>query len=1522
MKKNLNVKYNKSFSAIHRVVVATIFIIAGIEGVDAQVVVNGNVFGGGNAAGVTGTATVNIESGTVDTAVYGGCNSTGTVSGAVTVNINGGTIGIGDPANRVFGGGFGEPTATGANVTVNVGNDAGDATPSVNGHVYGGSALGQVNASTSNTTTVNIKSGTVAGSIYGGGLGRKADNSVEPAITAVEALVNGNAAVNIGTGEQNENNVTISGYVFGANNVNGTPKGNVTVDVWKTAHNSNNSVPNITTAAQLMALSHDASNFALQAVYGGGNEADYKPTSGYNTSVHIHNCDNTVKMVYGGGRAAAVGTSDINANATTTVDGGRIDTLFSGGDGHTTDDEGNYRPANIYGNAQGYVHGGFYSAVFAGSNTSGTISGNMGVSIDKTGDCASQEEIIGTLFGGGNLADLEGDVTLNIMCGDIKFNEIYGGCNLANLTGNVTLNLYGGTADYVYGGSKGRAADAENSITAKAADIDGDVTLNLYGGTVTNAFGGSNIYGNITGNIVVNVEDAENATCPLTVTNVYGAGNLTPYTPTDPNAASPQVNIKHIKSGSSISGNVYGGGFGPSAIVTSNPVVTIGDLTEGHESYIATVAGDVYGGGDAAAVTGNTTVLLQKSNSTVGKLFGGGNAAGVSGTASVTMTNGSVVSGIYGGCNSEGDVTGNITVSVTGGAVGASGEGNEANIHGGGYGASTTTSGDVAVTINGDAVNVYGDVYGGSALGSINSDNSDNTTVTLTSGTVHGDIYGGGLGDETHAAAVNGAVQVTVNGGTVDNVYGCNNVNGAPQSTVNVDIYGTDQPESGYAIDAVYGGGNQAAYTGSPVVEVHNCNNKIEYVYGGGNQAAVAGTDVTIYGGNTIGYVFGGGNQADVTTSGTNVKIYGGTIGYVFGGNNNSGTVTGNMAVNIDKQTEEGHSSCDMKIGEVYGGGNFAAGNAGTITVGCTGTLVALGEGEHYGVDKEGIGTVYGGANQADISNNIVLNINSGIVENVFGGNNTSGTISGTITVNINKDNNASCASDWYVGNVYGAGNQAAYNAPAGSLSYPAVNILNGAVSGDVFGGGLGNTAVVTGNPQVIVNGSGASVAGGVYGGGSQAATTGDPVVTLTTGSLANVYGGGKAANVTGAPTVNINGGTVSTGVYGGCNASGNVSGDITVSLTGGTVGTSVNPSEGVYGGGFGSATTTTGDVTVTLGSTAEVYGDLYGGSALGAVGASGKTTTVNLQNDLLHGTLFGGGKGQTSGVGGAIAAVTNGDVEVNVTAANTNGNLLGVYGGANEKGNVVGDIAVNIDANVGASGNGNSVDIFGGGLGENTTTGGDVTVTVGNSTTPTIYGDIYGGSALGEVGATGTIAKVDFQNGTLNGSIYGGGMGQNSSSTSAIVTGGTEVAISGGSITGSIYGGCNERGNVVEDITVNVNGGTIGTNSVSASVFGGGYGANTTTQGDVEVNINGASVTVWGDVYGGSCFCDVNSDGNDATTVNILNGEVKQDVFGGGLGSTSPNYAAVVAGVVTVNIGSDNGDGTNSGNAKTGRCV
>ena len=600
---------------------------------------------------------------------------------------------------------------------------------------------------------------------------------------------------------------------------------------------------------------------------------------------------------------------------------------------------------------------------------------------------------------------------------------------------------------------------------------------------------------------------------------------------------------------STAGGQIFGAGRGISGRLSAVNYSHVVIADHATVSNTSSGSGYVYGGSYNGNIATESNVYIV-GGTVEGKVFGGSYGNGNSGaipTANIIMSDGLVTGGVYGGSNSTGMV-GNVTMHIDGGQVGVGTDvaSDMGYVHGGGLGNATRVLGSVNMTIGENAgaenyVTIYGDVYGGSAQGRTNGDNSRTsgavTNVTLNAGKIFGSLYGGGLGTNAYAANVYGPVQVTVNGGGIHTtnqdgsgaVYGCNNVNGAPQSTVAVDIYGTDAPADGreYALDAVYGGGNKAEYTSTPTVKIHNCNNSIEYVYGGGNAADVAGTDVTIYGGDSIGYVFGGGNgsvSAANVSGNVDLKIYGGTIRHVFGGNNTSGTIGGTINVNVNKQTETGHDPCPMKIGEVFSGGNMAASQAGNLTIGCTGDYVEATGSNRYGYELEGIGDVYGGANRANVTGNITLTINGGIINRAFGGNNYSGDINGQINVIVNKT--TSCG--WYLGYVYGGGNQAAYTAP--STGFPNVSVQNGKVTYDVYGGGYGDPiddsqGKITGSTYVEIINNGI-VGHNVFGGGNAAAVSTDTFVLVRDKAkvFGNVYGGGNQGEIGGNTKVVVNG--------------------------------------------------------------------------------------------------------------------------------------------------------------------------------------------------------------------------------------------------------------------------------------------------------------------------------------------------------------------------------------------------------------
>ena len=613
---------------------------------------NASIYGGCDISGtILGTSQVVTNGGTV-AVVYGGGNGNYTYNASeltvydgeelvatgdydaphctnVQVDILGGTIGAAgtaETANVVFGGGLGQETSTTGTTTVNIGLLTDELVPTVYGSVYGGSALGEVQA-----TTVNVIDGHVYASVYGGGLGDSVYLNTllsETGHTNIAAKVSGNSVVNIGQVNEGtySGNATIDGYVFGGNNNNGSPAGTATVNIYKTAHTTGddgNTVPitpelNIVQMANKWWKSNPTptdsgslnSYYALKGVYGGGNLA-HKASSGLST-VHVWGCENSIKYVYGGGKAA-----DLAGSAAVIVDGGHIYQVFGGGDGSV---EGTY--ANILGGTNTTINGGYMHYVFGGSNTRGTITGTKEVNIADAGSCV--DPIIYNFFAGGNLAASSGNIETNVTNCNVKFGNFYGGANQASITGNVTTTIKGGTYRQIFGGSK-------------SADITGNVTVNFNGGTVGNLFGGNNTSGEISGTIVVNVE--KNSECGFSIDYVYGGGRDAAYGDGGHNHGNyPQVNIIHTGANTAtekVVYDVFGGGLGTGAQVYGNPQVNIGDGVGGHT---VTVGRNVFGGGSAAQVNGNTAVKVLGTTTSVGSnVYGGGNEATVTGNTDVQI---------------------------------------------------------------------------------------------------------------------------------------------------------------------------------------------------------------------------------------------------------------------------------------------------------------------------------------------------------------------------------------------------------------------------------------------------------------------------------------------------------------------------------------------------------------------------------------------------------------------------------------------------------------------------------------------------------------------------------------------------------------------------------------------------------------------------------------------------------------------------------------------------------------------
>ena len=433
-------------------------------------------------------------------------------------------------------------------------------------------------------------------------------------------------------------------------------------------------------------LGYADGTFALYAVYGGGNQAAYTPSGSNKTTVTIYGCrENTIKYVYGGGCAADSRETEV------IIEGGRIYQVYAGGNGSPVEVPGN-PGANITGDASVTVKGGLINAVFGGSNTKGVVQGTATVTFEQVANC---DQVVIETFGGGNEAP-GGTAVVNIPCEIPGLTDVYGGARNANIGSptsnkNIELNVYGSTINRVFGGNKAGGTIYGNVTvniyggtinevfggSNEGGNITGDITVNIDSNSLNCPLSVNYVYGG--GNLVAYVPDSTG-----------GTGNPGGYTEAsyDANRLSPEVNLIN----GTVSIDVFGGGKGHQGLnpvvpvnrpktqaeweaaghseywtsqqayndtlarynayqayltsinaakVKANPVVTIGTTDREVSTGVnpnARVYGNVYGGGNAAPIEGNTKVDIRGNRTDIfGSVYGGGNAAKVTGNTTVVV---------------------------------------------------------------------------------------------------------------------------------------------------------------------------------------------------------------------------------------------------------------------------------------------------------------------------------------------------------------------------------------------------------------------------------------------------------------------------------------------------------------------------------------------------------------------------------------------------------------------------------------------------------------------------------------------------------------------------------------------------------------------------------------------------------------------------------------------------------------------------------------------------------------------
>ena len=1508
-------------------------------------VIANDVYGGGSQADVTGSVNVLVTGGRIVNNVYGGgaLASTNTANWEANKEV--------DPTyDEVSFLVVGESIVTGLYTRSGAGTNedpyvytSAPAGTAANGVKYyrqitGGWTGGTT--STGNTTTVKLAGG-VMGNAYGGGLG----DVNTPVYVYGDITVDVNKATDIPTGGtgaaftrhlaseevvvggKKYNSIPITGSVFGCNDVNGTPRGDVTLTVYSTRQLD---------ASENVISGHspNASNssYEIQAVYGGGNQADYQPAAGKASHVVIWGCDETsIEKVYGGGNSAAIPATDV-------VIWGSYDIsdAFGGGNGSLPIKRNGVWIENagstVHGNTNISCKGGKIGNVFGGNDGKGNVEGTMNSEAKQDGEYCPLK--ITKIYGASNEADVDGDV-----------NVIISGC--------TSDDKY--AIEYVCGGSYN-------------ANIHGDITMTITSGIFKNVYGGNDARGSIGGDITVNIQE-EDPCKPIIIQNLVGGGFAADYpgedSKTGGNARRVQRNIDgtykkdplddkkylyedftsgkitiNVKSATRID-NIYGGGF--QAHVTGNTEVNVNmvkglwagakapegytSLPNVHQANYNKVLGlavgtDISGSGyyekngsnytatsDLAAVSGKTyyrneanAYVIDDAIGTIGNIFGSGNEGNVYGNTVVNIGNLTNIGIMYRGGDGKfvthNDVNGIQVVDETDASVLG------ANITGSVYGGGNL--GDVGKYHVDGSGNYVVDVTGFTSVNiGAKESSTPGTYEAVAEGTekvkIAGNVFGGGKGvvDNTFKcekgmvlgkAATEEGTHVRIGNGTVGgNVYGGGEV-GRVEWDTDVTI--------GYG-DGV---ASPATPTSTPVIGHH--------VFGAGKGVNTHGYSALVRGNSTVtiqgnakvgnaaggGSVYGGGEYASVG------KYSVGDDGMPHSlANNGSGycTVTVKGYAEIGPDNMKMHNTTTNKpdfTGHVFGAGKGALPYEGFSSttpdwhITETPWRVTVGNVKQY-YNQQTFGDDYiddymqyietlGLATQTYVT----IGGHAFVKGSVYGGSengqvqhDTQVTIQDYCQIGAGDINGVSQAkyaeaaffdpteTDVTDENALAECNHWDYVPSDASPYDPFAKYLNSSK----YYYDSGHTKTTWGGAPIAKDGH--TFYGNVFGGGSGK----DP------------YAPGEwhreAGSVGGNTEVNITGGHILTSVYGG-NETTVVKGSCTITMSGGTLGVPRTLAQiaahpvtcYLFGAGKGDqrihfntwANVANANVTISGGI---IYGSTFGGGEDGHVlgnavtNISGSAKIGTWGTSYVDGNVFGGGRGFSG------EALTAGTVGGNVTVNISGGTMLGsIYGGGRlaSVGTFFADPDNPIYGQLHEDGGGKTY--------------GHITV------------NISGGTIGG--GTEGSAADIDAGRSNIShsGNVYGGNMGRITLLNGSINPIWPELAQSkfstvnisgdGTHITRNVYGG-GEFGIVRENAFVTIGGtrnsdGTItpsGAPTIDGDVFGGGHGSDDyqhpTT---VEVHWGGQTryftytPMQWAGCVGGN------------TTVTLVNGSVKR-IYGGG---------------------------------------
>ena len=553
--------------------------------------------------------------------------------------------------------------------------------------------------------------------------------------------------------------------------------------------------------------------------------------------------------------------------------------------------------------------------------------------------------------------------------------------------------------------------------------------------------------------------------------------------------------------GGEVTGNVYGGSR---AKVKKDPTGSEPIANE-LNFYGGQITGDIFGNGNKNFSIGSSTITLSGRIAITGNVFGGSNtnteAQGqVSGNTNIIVNSGITVNGnIYGG--SKGVINGT-SINVNTGAI----------------------NGNTNITLN--TGTIKGDIYGGGQNGGV----SDSANININNCQVTGNIYGGAYQNQVRTQS-----NINILGGTVQNVYGGNILttsgqqnNDTVSQNVNIVIGSKDVNTTPTIKGTVYGSGK---YERVGTVEIQLVKSaKLATIYGGSDEAGIT-NEVNIYlKGITANTIYGGSKTDGIVTT-ANIFLQSGTVTDVYGGGYGGTTTTANVTLegtanvtslfggsNTNGTVET--SNVELKSGKllnVYGGGNSAAVETANVTL-----------------DGITIDEIHGGSKNAGITTNTNVVLNTGKATDVFGGGYDVGVTNAKVT------QNGATVTNIYGGNQGGTGN-------GGDTDNATVNIA-GKTANNIYGGN--KEKGTTKNATINITGA-STITGKLYGGGYKSAigksgNTGSTTINITGGTIENdINGGSEDSTVYGTTNINIGKDTVTddTLVAGNINIKGNIYG-------------------------------------------------------------------------------------------------------------------------------------------------------------------------------------------------------------------------------------------------------------------------------------------------------------------------------------------------------------------------------------------